>query len=236
MLTSILLFGFVMGMRHAIEADHLAAISVLVSRKRRGRDMVRHGAIWGIGHTLALGFISSIVFFSPWVLPKTFGPTLEFLIGLLLVALGVHLLYRLWRDRVHIHIHHHEPGRPHLHAHSHRDEPASHAESPHEHDHASWSWRTLAVGLAHGAAGSAALTVYVAASLESPVAGILYVLLFGLGSILGMAALTAAIAVPLRATATRLTWANRGLHSVISLASIALGVRLAIAQGGVLWS
>lgn len=236
MLSSVLFLGFVIGMRHAFEADHLAAVSVLVSRKRRGREMILHGAIWGLGHTVALGLISSIVLFSPWVLPETFGPTLEALIGLLLVTLGAHLLYRLWRDRVHVHIHHHAPGEAHLHAHSHRDEPAPHAESQHEHDHASWSWRTLAVGLAHGAAGSAALTVYAAASLESPVAGILYVLLFGLGSILGMVILTTAIAVPLRATAIRLTWANRGLHVVIGLVSISLGVRLVMAQGEVLWS
>lgn len=221
-----------MGMRHAIEVDYLAAVSVLVSRKRRDREMIRHGAIWGLGHTLALGFISSIVLFAPWLLSKTFGPARELLIGLLLMILGVHLLYRLWRERVHIH----EPGRSDLHAHSHRDEPPPHASSQHEHDHAPWGWRTVAVGFAHGAAGLAALTAYVAASLGSPVVGILCVLLFGLGSVLGVVSLTAAIAVPLRATAAPLTRASRGLHSVIGLVSTAHGMRLAIAQSGVLWS
>ncbi len=230
MLSSILLLGFFIGMRHAFEADHLAAISVLVSRRRSLGEMTRHGAIWGLGHTVALMVSSGIVLFSPWTLPEAFEPAIELAVGVLLIALGTRLLYCLWRDRIHIHVHRHAGGEVHLHAHSHREETASHARSTHDHTHPSPGWRTLLVGLVHGVAGSAALTVYLAASLESPFVGLAYVALFGLGSILGMALLSAVIAVPLRTTAKRLTWANRGLQVAIALTSVAIGVRLTVLQ------
>lgn len=233
MLSSILFLGFVIGMQHAFEADHLAAVSVLVSRKRGAREMTRHGALWGLGHTVALLVSSGLVLFSPWALPEAFGPVLETVVGAMLVLLGGRLLWRLWRERVHVHVHRHGDGDVHLHAHSHRDDGAQHAESAHEHAHPAPGWRTLIVGLVHGTAGSAALTIYVAASLESPAAGLVYVLLFGLGSILGMALLSTVIALPLRATATRLTWAHRGLQVTIALVSIGVGLRLAHAQLGV---
>ncbi len=232
---SVLALGFLLGIRHAFEADHLAAVSTLVSRGRDLRDMTRHGALWGVGHTLALLAISLGVLFTPWGLPESFGPALELVVGLLLVGLGLHVLYRLWRDRVHIHVHSHADGEIHLHAHSHRHEQGPHAESAHDHHHPLPRWRTLLVGLTHGAAGSAALTVYLAASLESPWVGLIYVLLFGVGSILGMGALSAVIAWPITATAKRLTWAHRGLQAAVAVASIAIGLSLAVEQGWHLW-
>jgi ABC-type nickel/cobalt efflux system permease component RcnA len=232
-LTSILLLGFVIGMQHAFEADHLAAVSTLISRRKSLREMSRHGALWGLGHTVALVMLSGLVLFSPWKLPVRFAPTLELIVGLMLVALGSQLLYRLWRDRVHIHAHDHD-GDLHLHAHSHRDDPKSHAKSEHDHEHHGLNWKMLLVGITHGAAGSAALTVFVAASLESATAGLAYVAIFGLGSIVGMATLSAAIALPLTATAKRLTWANRALQIVAGTVSIGIGLRLAVLQLGVL--
>ena len=239
MLTSILLLGFVVGLQHAFEADHLAAVSALVSRKRGLREMTLRGAIWGVGHTLALLVISGLVLFSPWGLPATFETYAELAVGLLLIALGSQVLYRLWRDRVHIHAHGHDDGRVHLHAHSHRDEVVPHKESDHDHAHphpGSWSWKTLIVGLTHGAAGSAALTVFVAATLESRAAGIVYVLIFGLGSILGMMLLSAVISLPLAATARRLTWANRALQTAVGLISIGVGLSMALNKGIALFS
>lgn len=235
MLSSVLVLGFVIGMQHAFEADHLAAVSTLVSRKRGLAEMSRHGAIWGLGHTLALFAVSALVLFTPWALPERFGAGLELFVGLLLVALGGHLLWRLWRDRVHVHVHRHEEGEVHLHAHSHRDDPEPHAESSHDHQHPAHGFKTLLVGLTHGAAGSAALTVFVAASFDSPATGLAYVLLFGLGSILGMAVLSAVIALPLTATARRLTWANRALQITVGLVSIGIGLRLAVSQAAEIW-
>lgn len=229
MLTSILLLGFVIGMQHAFEADHLAAVSALVSRKRSVSAMTGHGLIWGLGHTLALLVVSGIVLVSRVSLPESFGPTLERVVGLVLIVLGAQVAYRWWRDRVHIHVHEHEGGTRHFHSHSHRDDPQGRVHDPerheHEHRHFEGGVKTLLVGLLHGAAGSATLVVFVAASLDSPVTGLLYVLLFGLGSILGMAVLTAVVALPLTATARKLTWANHTLQLAIAIGSVLIGIR-----------
>lgn len=230
-MTAILFLGFVIGMQHAFEADHLAAVSTLISRRRGLREMARHGALWGVGHTASLLSLGAVVLLSPWTLPRRFESTLELLVGAMLIVLGGHLLYRLWRDRVHIHAHAHD-GEVHLHAHSHRDDPETHARSEHEHEHRPFGWKTLVVGLIHGAAGSAALTVFVAASLDSAAVGLAYIAVFGLGSVLGMATLSAAIALPLTATARRLTWANRALQITVALVSIGIGLRLAILHTG----
>lgn len=237
MLISVLLLGFVIGMQHAFEADHLAAVSSLVSQgeERRLGSLARLGLVWGVGHTLALLIVCALVFFLPISLPSSFEPFAESLVGLLLLGLGGHLFYRLWRDRVHVHVHRHEDGDVHLHAHSHRGEQAPHDQSSHHHEHG-LHLKTLGVGLVHGVAGSAALVVYVAATLESPLLGLVYVLVFGFGSMIGMAALSAAVAVPLRFTARslghRLTWAHGALHASIGVGTIGIGLWiLAHAQG-----
>lgn len=217
-------------MQHAFDADHIAAVSTLVSRKRSVREISRHGVLWGLGHTMSLLLICGFVVFSPWTLHPSFAPMLERLVGVILIGLGAQLVYRLWRDRVHIHVHGHENGAKHLHTHSHRNEPANaHDARQHAHEHHAGGWRTLLVGLTHGVAGSAALTVLVAGSFHTSATALLYVCIFGVGSILGMAALTAAIALPLSATARRLTWANRGLQFAIAFGSIGIGIRILVA-------
>ena len=182
--------------------------------------------MWGIGHTLALLAMTTVVFLLPGVLPAGFDRGLEIAVGAMLVVLGLDLVRRLWRDRVHVHAHRHEDGTIHLHAHSHRGDPHPHETSPHDHRHpARTPWRTLLVGLAHGAAGSAALAVYAAGKVGSAGSALLYVLLFGVGSIVGMATLTAVLALPLSATARRLTWANHALQGVVALVSVLVGAR-----------
>lgn len=170
--------------------------------------------------------ICGITFFSPLSLPESFAPMVDRVVGLLPIGLGSQLAYRLWRDRVHVHVHGHDDGALHLHSHSHRDEPTeTHTPKRHDHDHHEGGWKTLLVGLTHGAAGSAALTVLIAARMHSPLSAILYVFLFGLGSLLGMAVLTAIIALPLTLTAKRLTWTSRSLRFAIAFGSVAVGIR-----------
>ena len=127
----------------------------------------------------------------------------------MLVGLGAHVLWRLWRDRVHFHRHGHGDGTVHFHAHSHAGETAPHARAAHAHEHG-FRWRTLLVGLMHGMAGSAALLVLTVSQASSPAVGLGYVALFGIGSMIGMGALSTLIAVPLAVTARWLTFANHG--------------------------
>jgi hypothetical protein len=137
--------------------------------------------------------------------------------------LGAHVLWRLWRDRVHFHRHAHGDGTVHIHGHSHAGEALPHARAAHAHAHG-FRWRTLLVGLMHGMAGSAALLVLAVSQAASPAVGLGYVALFGIGSMIGMAVLSTVIAVPLAISARWLTRANRGLQGAVGAATIAIGV------------
>jgi hypothetical protein len=142
----------------------------------------------------------------------------------MLVGLGAHVLWRLWRDRIHFHKHRHCDGTVHIHAHSHAGETIAHARAAHAHAH-DFRWRTLLVGLMHGMAGSAALLVLAVSQAPSVAAGLLYVALFGIGSMLGMGALSTVIAIPLALSARWLTWFNNVLQAAVGILTIAIGVR-----------
>jgi hypothetical protein len=232
-MTAVLLLGFLLGLQHALEADHLAALASLAARCRSRRSVVRHGVVWGLGHMLTLcAFAGAIIVLHRAVDPALAG-WLEIAVGAILMLLGGQLLYRLHRDRVHFHAHRHGDGRVHLHAHSHVGERAPHAQSPHDHGHVrGFPVRSLVVGMMHGLAGSAALVVLAGAALASPLSGFVYVVVFGLGSVIGMVALSIVIAVPISWTARSLTWASRGLQSGVGLASLALGAYVVFAAVG----
>lgn len=223
-MTSILLLGFVIGLYHVLEADHVAAVSALVCGRSDIRRIANHGAIWGLGHTLALLLVGGGAVLLKAALDPAFTNRIELFVGIMMVGLGGHLLYRLRRDRIHLHTHRHADGTVHFHAHSHGGDDAAHGVSRHDHVHSRASWvRTLLVGLVQGMAGSAALLVLGAAALDTPVTGLVFILLFGLGSIAGMTALSVVIAFPLTFTARRLTGANTALQSVVGLATVAVG-------------
>src|SRR3979490_507202 len=154
----ILGLGFLLGMQHALEADHIAAVSSIAVRRTQIGDIVKHGLTWGLGHTLTLFAFAGAAILLGHALPEHFARPVETAVGIMLVGLGAHVLWRLWRDRVHFHKHGHGDGTVHIHAHSHAGETVAHVSAPHAHGHG-FRWRTLLVGLMHGMAGSAALLV-----------------------------------------------------------------------------
>jgi high-affinity nickel permease len=220
----ILGLGFLLGMQHALEVDHVAAVSSIAARRSDIADIVKHGLTWGIGHTLTLFVFAGAALVLGRAIPETLARPIESAVGIMLVGLGAHVLWRLWRDRVHFHKHRHDDGTVHLHAHSHAGETMAHARAPHAHEHG-FRWRTLLVGLMHGMAGSAALLVLTVSQASSVVVGLGYVALFGLGSMVGMGALSTVIAVPLALSARWLTWANNGLQGAVGVVTIAIGAR-----------
>lgn len=219
----ILGLGFLLGMQHALEADHIAAVSSIAARRSRVGDIVRHGLTWGLGHTLTLFAFAGAAILLGRAIPDPVAKPLEAAVGLMLIGLGAHVLWRLWRDRVHFHRHGHGDGTVHFHAHSHAGESAPHIRATHVHEHG-FRWRTLLVGLMHGMAGSAALLVLTVSQAQSPLAGMGYILLFGIGSMIGMGVLSTVIAVPLAVSARSLTWANRGLQAAVGAVTIGIGV------------
>jgi ABC-type nickel/cobalt efflux system permease component RcnA len=219
----ILGLGFLLGMQHALEADHIAAVSSIAARRSHVGDIVKHGLTWGLGHTLTLFVFAGAALLLGHTIPESLSRPLETAVGIMLVGLGAHVLWRLWRDRVHFHAHGHGDGTVHIHAHSHAGKTAAHARDAHAHERG-FRWRTLLVGLMHGMAGSAALLMLTVSQASSPAVGLGYVALFGIGSMIGMGVLSTFIAVPLAVSARWLTWTNRGLQGAVGLVTVAIGV------------
>jgi len=220
---SLLCIGFLIGMRHALEADHVAAVASLASNTRSLKSAVRQGAVWGIGHTITLFLFGSMVILTDSIIPENMAQGLEFAVGIMLLFLGIDVIRKMIREKTHFHTHQHGNDRQHFHAHNHKNETV-HNPKKHQHKHhAPFPCRALCIGLMHGMAGSAALIVLTLQTVSSPVTGLLYMLLFGLGSIIGMAALSIVIAIPLKYSAKGLTFLHSGVQSVIGLATIGLG-------------
>lgn len=231
-MSGILLLGLLLGMQHALEADHVAAVSSLCTGTRSVRRIATHGAVWGLGHSLTLFIFAGAAVLLDLRFGETLAQMLECVVGVMLILLGGQVLFRLWRERLHFHTHRHPDGRTHFHLHSHLGENVDHDPDHHAHAHANrLSLRTLVVGMVHGLAGSTALVVLTATTVQDPVIGLLYVGVFGLGSIAGMTALSSLLAVPLAWTAQAFTWAHRSLQAVVGLATIGLGTALLVEAG-----
>lgn len=174
------LLGLVVGVRHAFEPDHLAAVSTLVSESRGARRGAMLGAIWGLGHTLALIVVGIVLLAAGALVPARLETALELAVAVMLVGLGARAIVRAVRDG--------RAGR--IAAHSHGAAAHSHAAPDGGHVHvagATLAWRPLAIGVIHGLAGSGGLTALVFAELPSDAARVVYIALFGAGSIAGMA-------------------------------------------------
>ncbi|MFM2055813.1 MAG: hypothetical protein RLY71_198 [Pseudomonadota bacterium] len=206
---SILLIGLLLGMKHATEADHLAAVATLATRQASLAQTLRLGLAWGVGHTLTLMLFAGAVLALGLVISPSLEQALETLVGLMLVGLGVDVLRRLRRERIHFH-----------------------AASAHRHPHG-WRWpvRALAVGMMHGLAGSAALVLLSLQAVPSVPLGLAYIALFGVGSIVGMALLSVVIALPLRLSAAYLSRLHQGMTVLVGVGSCALGVFMVVQIG-----
>ena len=231
---ALLVLGMLFGMQHATEADHLAAVATLVARERQLGPAIRQGIFWGLGHSLTLLLFGGAVLVVGIALSDRWVHGLEGAVGVMLVFLGADVMRRLWRDRVHVHPHVHEgdatQAATHFHVHSHKRECAPHDSAKHRHEHRPIPLRALLVGMVHGMAGSAALVLLTLQQVKSPWLGLVYVLLFGLGSVAGMGVLSAIVSVPMRLSADRLTRWHRALNVAVGIFSVGLGLHVAGAQ------
>jgi ABC-type nickel/cobalt efflux system permease component RcnA len=226
----ILTLGLLLGLQHAMEADHLAAVASLTARERGLRDAARQGTAWGLGHSLTLLLVGGGVLLIDGLIGERTALLLESAVGLMLILLGLDVLLRLWLKRVHFHIHSHD-SETHIHAHAHAPG-RRHEADPHHHRHAKHlPLRSLLVGMVHGMAGSAALIVFALGSARSVWEGLAYIAVFGLGSVIGMTALAGVISLPLRWSARSLTWAHNGLTAALGIFTLGLGI-LIVQQTG----
>ncbi len=209
---AILGLGLLLGMKHALDADHVVAVSTIVTENRELWRSSLIGAFWGLGHTLTLLLVGIAILFFKLAIPEELALGFEFAVGAMLVLLGLLVARRIVRERWHLHSHEHK-GQTHWHWHSHKDT------TDHSHAHLK---KSLLVGMVHGLAGSAALMLLVLATIQSAWQGILYILVFGAGSIGGMIFITTAISLPLL-WAARLEGVRRAITALAGLTSIALG-------------
>lgn len=225
-----LVLGFLVGMAHALEADHLAAVGAMAAKESGApRRLALRGAVWGLGHTITLFAICLLVIGFGLVMTEAASAALEFGVGVMLVLLGVDVIYRMRKKRIHFHAHDHGDGRPHLHAHSHEGAEVAHSEDRHEHAHPQgFPMRALLVGLVHGAAGSGGLIALAVAATQDAATALAYAALFGIGSIAGMAALSAVAAWPLNWAERSAKWLYRGAMAAAAGLAIVIG-------GGVMW-
>lgn len=188
----VLLLGLLIGLRHAMEADHVAAVSTMVATsKGRLRRAPMLGALWGLGHTATLFVAGLIVLLLAVNIPASVSGRLEFGVGVMLLFLAVTTLtgfntgrfFRgLLKRGAHEHVHVHENGIVHSHEHTHED---------HHHGH-----KSVIIGMVHGMAGSGALMLAVLATIESVPLGLAYIAIFGAGSIASMAGISVLIGLP----------------------------------------
>jgi hypothetical protein len=207
--------GPLLGMRHALEPDHLAAVSTLVTRERGGYKAAILGACWGLGHTFSLLVVGIVLIVMRAEMTPRISDAFELGVALMLIGLGCRAFYLAARQGPAgpVHVHHHGPVE-----HTHPGAPA--------HVHVGrWTLarRPLLVGVVHGLAGSGALTALVLATLPTTVARITYISLFGLGSTVGMALMSGALGWPIARLGAHQR-VVRGLSMAVGSLSIGLGL------------
>lgn len=212
---SILFIGFVLGLQHAVEADHLAAVSTIVSEKKSLWSASIVGGFWGLGHTLSLFVVGAIVIFLKLQISETTETRLEALVGGMLILLGLNAFRKLFNaEKIHAHIHEHGE-REHTHIHIHKKDESG--------PHHRFSPRSILIGMVHGLAGSAALMLLVVPTISSPFLALAYIVVFGIGSIGGMMLMSLLIGLPLHFTINRFVFLNKGLRLCAGVFSFGLG-------------
>jgi len=220
---AVLALGFVLGLRHALDVDHVAAVSTIVSARRSVWASSLVGAVWGLGHTTALLALGVVVVALQTGIPPAVAQALELAVAAMLVGLGARLLWTLRQGgRLHLHGHVHD-GRFHVHPHVHGR--GAHAAGTDHHAHP--GRQPFVVGLVHGLAGTAGLMLAVVATIPSRPLALLYVAVFGCGSIGGMMAMSALLGLPFALAAGRLRRVDGVLAAWAAVASVAVGLALA---------
>jgi high-affinity nickel-transport protein len=248
----ILGIGFFLGMRHATDPDHVVAVSTIVSRERSISRAGWIGVLWGVGHTLTILAVGAAIILFGVAIPPRLGLTLEFSVALMLILLGVLNLTGAMRsisDRfspthpqhhgTHAHLHSHGDY-AHVHAHAHgsdREHHGSEVEPPR------WlaapfarlglfhSLRPFLVGIVHGLAGSAAVALLVLSTIREPRWAIFYLLVFGVGTIVGMMLMTLLFSLPFTVAANRFAWLSRSLVTATGVVSLVFGLVVAYQIG-----
>lgn len=224
---SLLLIGFGLGLKHATEPDHVAAVSTIVSDRKNIWSASLVGGLWGVGHTISLFIAGIFVILLHFEISEKLAQALEFCVAIMLVVLGINALRKLIHGgQIHWHLHRHG-GITHAHPHVH-DQSTVHAAdtslAEKTHHGLKLSPRPLIVGMIHGMAGSGALMLLILSTISSPAVGIAYIVVFGCGSIGGMMLMSMLIGLPFHFTLNRFSRAEWFLRGAAGLFSLGFGL------------
>lgn len=220
-LLTVCALGFLLGVRHATDPDHVVAVSTIVSRHRSLGGAALIGALWGVGHTVTIVLVGGAIILFGWVIPPRVGLSMEFSVALMLIALGVfHIAMLLRQVR--------------------RGAWGGNTETARARVQTSTPTtdgrirlRPLAIGVVHGMAGSAAVALLVMAAIGRSSWALLYLLVFGAGTVVGMMLITAVIGVPFAHSGKRAPRLHHGLRFAAGAMSLGLGLLLAYKIGWV---
>jgi len=252
----IALLGLLLGMRHATDPDHVIAVTTILSRERRLMTAARIGIVWGFGHTITVLVVGAAIIVFKIAIPTRLGLAMEFAVAVVLILLGVGAAASLMRkfsartrgswldsDDLFVHVHSHTHGdTAHSHQHVHVGVGEDVDDRTH-HDHriaadkipAFWTRRPLlksfGVGLVHGLAGSTAIALLILSAIPQPIWATLYLVIFCVGTIIGMGLITVAIATPFVVASRRVSWLHQGLVTGSGLLSFGFGLFLAYQIG-----
>ena len=216
--------GLLFGLKHATEVDHVVAVSTIVSRHRNVWRSAIVGALWGAGHTAALLVTGVFVLSLRVAIPERVSNWLEFCVALMIIGLGATALWRALRNRGDVHVHEHShDGVSHAHVHFHDQQTRHEAQRTHTHAVSRVGLKPILIGAVHGLAGSGALTLLILTQIESTWQGLLYLAVFGIGSIAGMLLMSGLIGLPFALTSGRLTPIHQSLQTAAAVFSIAFG-------------
>jgi ABC-type nickel/cobalt efflux system permease component RcnA len=217
---SLLILGLLLGLRHTLDLDHLIAMSTLVSQSRSLKRSAVLGALWGLGHTASLLAAGLLVLLVSWQPRSEDQPLLEGLVGVMLVVLGARLIWRLRRGHLHWHTHRHgdvEHAHPHIHV-------PGEAVGQHGHHVVGTARAPFLVGIVHGLAGSAAFVLLTTKYAQTQGEGLPFLVMFGLGTVVGMAAMSSLMTLPLWRGGVRLGRLQTVARAVAGSLSVAFGL------------
>ncbi len=236
---SLLLLGLVLGMRHATDADHVIAVSTIVSRERSLAGSLRLGLAWGVGHSITILAVGGAIIFLGLSLPSKLNSGLELAVAMTLVLLGIwamrgvlssakgaadavpsHSHVHSHGDYAHRHRHGHSAGE---HGHEAADTPLAKLDSKLGAERLYVLLRPFVVGVVHGLAGSAAIALMILAAINDTLLAFVYLLVFSLGTAAGMLIVTAVVALPMAISGRRFPRYNRRLQTAFALLSVAVG-------------
>ena len=222
---TVLAVGLLFGLKHATEVDHVIAVSTIASQQRNVLRSALVGALWGAGHTVSLLIVGVLVLFLRIAIPESVSNWLEFGVALMIITLGAIALWRALKHRGDVHVHEHShDGLSHVHIHFHESHTQHDRQKKHSHAVSAIGIKPVVVGMMHGLAGSGALTLLVLTQISSAWIGLLYLGIFGLGSIAGMLLMSGIIGLPFALTARNLSSVHYRMQLIAAVVSIVFGL------------